>query len=122
MTALSTLTSLTTPINEWLESKESLQGQSFMDHLYNRLDGAYLQKWRSNFQNEQAIENWRVSWAEAFEAEGLKPRDIKAGLDACRSKYDWPPSCAEFIKACSPSENHVLRNGQWIDRKFLGVK
>lgn len=74
-----------------------------MDHLFNRLDGAYPHKWRSNFPNQQAIDNWCESWAEAFEEEGITPNDVKAGLKACRSRYDWPPSCAEFIKACKPS-------------------
>lgn len=73
-----------------------------MDHLYNRLDGAYPHKWRSNFPSQQAIDNWCVSWAEAFEEEGVTPNHIKDGLKACRSLYDWPPSCSEFIKACKP--------------------
>lgn len=74
-----------------------------MEALYDRLDGAYPHKWRSNFPTAEAIDNWQVSWAEAFEEEGIKPSDIRAGLKACRAKYDWPPSCAEFIKACKPS-------------------
>ena len=74
-----------------------------MDHLYARLDGLYPQKWRANFAGPEQIENWQVAWAEAFEEEGITPIDIKAGLKACRTRYDWPPSCAEFIKACKPS-------------------
>lgn len=73
-----------------------------MDHLYNRLDGAYPHKWRSNFPTTDAIDNWSTSWAEAFEEERITPDHVKAGLKACRTKYDWPPSCAEFIKACKP--------------------
>jgi hypothetical protein len=49
-----------------------------------------------------------VSWCEAFDAEGIEPQDIKAGLKACRSQYDWPPSCAEFIKACRPSVDRMV--------------
>ncbi len=79
-----------------------------MDHLYNRLDGAYPHKWRSNFPSPEAIDNWKCSWAEAFEEEGITPKDIKAGLRVCRAKCEWPPSCAEFIKACRPSVDPMV--------------
>lgn len=92
----------------WFQPHEKLGGKSMMDHLYNRLDGAYPNKWRSNFPGPDAIDNWKCSWAEAFEEEGITPNDIKAGLKACRSKYDWPPSCAEFIKACKPSVDPLV--------------
>jgi len=102
MNAPLTSTNLANPFSKWFEVIPSL-GISMMDHLFNRLDGAYPHKWRSNFPNQQAIDNWCESWAEAFEEEGITPNDVKAGLKACRSRYDWPPSCAEFIKACKPS-------------------
>jgi hypothetical protein len=92
----------TRPYSQWFEPHPSL-GISLMDHLYNRLDGAYPHKWRANFPDEQAIDNWAESWVEAFEEEGVTPDDVKAGLKACRSRFAWPPSCAEFIQACKPS-------------------
>lgn len=79
-----------------------------MDHLFNRLDGLYPGKWKRDFPNQQAIDNWQVAWAETFEEERIRPADIKAGLKACRTRYEWPPSCAEFIKACRPSVDHVV--------------
>ena len=91
----------TRPHSRWFEVHPSL-GISMVDHLFNRLDGAYPHKWRSAFSTQQAIDNWSESWVEAFEDEGVTPGDIKAGLKACRSRYEWPPSCAEFIKACKP--------------------
>lgn len=97
------LTSTASQFSKWFDPLEVLQGVSLMDHLFNRLDGAYPHKWRSNFPHQQAIDNWSISWAEAFEEEGIMPHHIKAGLKACRNKYEWPPSCAEFIKACKPS-------------------
>lgn len=87
--------------SKWFEIHPKL-GISMMDHLYNRLDGAYPHKWRSNFKDEIAIDNWRISWAEAFEEEKISLQEVAAGLKACRIKFDWPPSCAEFIKACRP--------------------
>lgn len=91
----------TRPYSQWFEPHPAL-GISLMDHLYNRLDGAYPHKWRSNFANQQAIDNWMESWVEAFEEEGITPELVRAGLKVVRRQYDWPPSCAEFMKACKP--------------------
>lgn len=91
----------TRPYSQWFEPHPAL-GISMMDHLYNRLDGAYPHKWRANFPDEQAIDNWAESWVEAFEEEGITPADVKTGLKVCRNRYGWPPSCAEFIQACKP--------------------
>lgn len=106
-----TPTVTTQPISRWLDIHPAL-GISMMDHLFNRLDGAYPHKWRSNFPSEQSIANWRESWAEAFEQEQLTPEDVKEGLKACRSRYDWPPSCAEFVKACRPN---IDPESAWIE-------
>jgi len=92
----------TRPYSQWFEPFENL-GISLIDHLYNRLDGAYPHKWRSNFPDEQAIDNWAESWVEAFEEEGITPQDVKVGLRECRRRYGWPPSVAEFIQACRPT-------------------
>lgn len=92
----------TRPYSQWFDMHPGL-GISIIDHLFNRLDGAYPHKWRSAFATQDAIDNWAESWVEAFEEEGVTANDIKAGLKACRNRYDWPPSCAEFIKACKPS-------------------
>lgn len=108
MNAPSHSTQLANPFDRWFAPLEILRGKSLMDHLYNRLDGAYPHKWRSNFPSPEAIDNWKVSWAEAFEDEGITPTDVKAGLKACRTRYDWPPSCAEFIKACKPSVDPLV--------------
>ena len=92
----------TRPFSQWFEEAPGL-GISLVDHLFNRLDGAYPHKWRSNFANQQAIDNWAESWVEAFEEEGITPNDVKVGLRECRRRFAWPPSCAEFIQACRPT-------------------
>ena len=91
----------TRPFSRWFDPAPGL-GISLMDHLFNRLDGAYPHKWRSNFTNQQAIDNWAESWVEAFEEEGITPDDVKVGLRECRRRFAWPPSCAEFVQACRP--------------------
>lgn len=97
----------TRPYSQWFEPHPAL-GISLMDHLYNRLDGAYPHKWRSNFANQQAVDNWMESWVEAFEDEGITPDMVRAGLKVIRKACDWPPSCAEFIKACRPSVDPLV--------------
>jgi len=96
--------------SKWFEvhfSKEKPNGESAMDRLYNRLDGAYPNKWRANFPSPEAIENWQVSWAEAFEEERITFEEVAAGIKHCRKNLEWPPSCAEFIKSCRPIANSL---------------
>lgn len=96
----------TTHSNGWLQVRQwpdTDKPLSLMDRLFNRLDGSYPHKWRSAFANEQAIQNWREAWAEAFDEEGLTPDEVKAGIVTCRKLYDWPPSLPEFLKACRPA-------------------
>lgn len=85
----------------WMQQNQAL-GMSLMDHLFNRLDGAYPRKWRADFQNEIAIANWKETWSEAFDEEGVTPAEIKTGLTNCRRMFDWPPSLTEFLRACRP--------------------
>lgn len=85
----------------WMLENQVL-GMSLMDHLFNRLDGAYPRKWRADFQNEIAIANWKETWSEAFDEEGIMPMEIKTGLSNCRRMFDWPPSLTEFLRACRP--------------------
>jgi hypothetical protein len=95
---------------KWFELRvtaEKPDGESIMDRLFRRLDGAYPNKWRSNFPTTDAIDNWKTSWAEAFEEEKITLCEIGAGIKVCRKTIDWPPSCSEFIKACRPSADSL---------------
>lgn len=96
----------TRPYSKWFDPHPRL-GISMIDHLYNRLDGAYPHWWSANFSSQQAIDNWAESWVEAFEDEGITPEDVAVGLRTCRVRYQKPPSCAEFIQACKPSADPV---------------
>lgn len=88
----------------WLHLHPKL-GLAPMDHLFNRLDGAYPRRWRDSFGSDQSIQNWRESWAEAFDDERITFDEVKAGLDRIRKECDWPPSLAEFLKACRETIN-----------------
>lgn len=88
--------------SRWLMPHPKLEGVSLMDHLFNRLNGTYPNKWRANFRDERAIVDWRQAWAEAFDDEGVTPQDVALGIKNCRRMYEWPPSLPEFLKACRP--------------------
>ncbi|KAA1286949.1 replication protein P [Alcaligenes faecalis] len=88
--------------NQWLMAHAKLEGISLMDHLYNRLNGIYPNKFRSNFKDVQAIQDWKDAWAEAFDEEGIVPQDVALGIKNCRRMFDWPPSLPEFLRACRP--------------------
>ena len=95
---------------KWFELKiteEKPEGESVMDRLFRRLDGAYPNKWRANFPTPDAIDNWRISWAETFEDEKITLEEIAKGLKYCKTKLEWPPSCSEFIKACRPAADSL---------------
>ncbi len=96
----------TRPLSQWFDPMPEL-GISLIDHLFNRLDGAYPGKWRQMFRNQQAIDNWAESWVEAFEEEGITPHDVKVGLRESRKRYGWPPSVSEFMQACRPALDPV---------------
>lgn len=76
-----------------------------IDHLFNRLDGMYPNRWRASFSNEDSIKNWRDSWADALDEERITTQMVSDGLRVCRKVYDWPPSISEFLKACKPAIN-----------------
>lgn len=95
---------LPAPRNVWFEVHPKL-GISLMDHLFNRLDGAYPNRWRASFPSETSIQNWRESWAEAFVKKQITLEEIKRGISGCQDLYDWPPSLPEFLKACRPPIN-----------------
>src|SRR5699024_887061 len=97
-----TVTPLTSTLSMWTSPHPKLENISPMDHLYNRLDGMYPNRWRANFQDEIAIQAWREAWAEALDEDGLTFIDIRTGIMNCRRMYDWPPSLTEFLRACRP--------------------
>jgi hypothetical protein len=97
------VTPSTSRLSAWLDPHPKLDGVALIDHLFNRLDGLYQNRWRAAFANQQAIDNWRIAWAEGFVEEGITLTEVKRGLDECRRRFDWPPSFAEFMKACRPA-------------------
>lgn len=95
-------TSSTSEASEWTKPRASLDGIGAIDHLYNRLDGMYPIRWRSNFPSPDAIKAWKDTWVEAFAEECISPQEVKTGLTNCRDMFEWPPSLTEFMRACRP--------------------
>ncbi len=93
--------SSTSQLSAWLDPHPRLEGLALIDHLFNRLDGLYPNRWRAAFASDKAIANWRIAWAEGLSDEGITAEEVRHGLRECR-KRDWPPSFAEFFKDCRP--------------------
>ena len=98
--SLAETSSTTSRLSAWLDPHPRLEGIALIDHLFNRLDGLYPHRWRSAFASEQAVVNWRETWADGFVEESVTMDEIKAGMKACRTRFSWPPSFAEFMSAC----------------------
>ncbi|HEX8590672.1 replication protein P [Pseudomonas sp.] len=117
------LTTTSTAKLSVLNKPHASLGMSPMDWLFNRLDGAYMTKWRREFPSEQAVANWRESWAEGLEEERITLAEIKRGVAQCRKLFDWPPSLTEFLKACRPALNAEVAFAEAVKqmnrRKFL---
>ncbi|SCX93260.1 hypothetical protein SAMN05216420_101372 [Nitrosospira sp. Nl5] len=87
-------------VSLWLQVHPTL-GVTMMDHLFNKMDAMYPGRWIACYKNETSVQNWRDTWAEAFDDERILPHQVKAGIAQCRKLYDWPPSLTEFLKACT---------------------
>jgi len=85
-------------IEKWTESRSGQE--SAMERLFNRLDGIYPGLWRNKFGTPEAIENWRLAWAEAFFEENISYDEVAAGIRACRRGSAFPPSLPEFLEYC----------------------
>jgi len=83
----------------WFKAHPKLR-VSIIQHLYNSLDGAYPHWWSNNFPTAASVENWKNSWAESFDENGITPKAVKIGLAACKANSDKPPSISEFMKFC----------------------
>lgn len=87
-------------LSKWLRVHPGL-GISMIDHLYNKLDGAYPGQFAVQFKNETSIQNWRIETAEALEDENIQPHQIAPGLRELRRLYpDYPPSAGKLVIAC----------------------
>lgn len=100
--------------NEWLKPRPKLDGASLIDHLFNRFDGLYINRWRAGFTNEKSVENWRAAWSAGLEDEGISPAELKRGLSVCQRRFDWPPSFAEFVTACRPQVDPEVAFGEAV--------
>lgn len=86
----------------WFRPIPARGNKNMMEVLFGRLSGSYPNRWRANFQGENAIQEWEEAWAAAFDAECITPNDIALGIQNCNRMFDWPPSLPEFLRACRP--------------------
>ncbi|WP_375592271.1 replication protein P [Chitiniphilus eburneus] len=89
--------------NVWLKPRTALDGRTAITHLFNRLSGMYPAIWRASFRSQEEIDNWELTWAEAFQEDAITPAEVSHGLGQCRQRHDKPPSLTQFLKACRPT-------------------
>lgn len=86
----------------WLRPNPNRDNKSMMEILFGRMSGMYPSKWGLAFPDNKAIKVWEEAWVEAFDREGITPRDVGLGVQNCLRMFDWPPSLPEFLRACRP--------------------
>lgn len=86
----------------WLRPNPNRDNKSMMEILFGRMSGMYPSKWGLAFPDNKAIKVWEEAWVEAFDREGITPRDVGLGVENCLRMFDWPPSLPEFLRACRP--------------------
>ena len=69
----------------------------WVDSIFKKMHGIYLNKWTSQFHTEQDVDIARGEWAEGLA--GMSGDQIKKALDKCRKEFVWAPSIAEFRSA-----------------------
>lgn len=110
--------SLPASASVWLDPHPSL-GKAPIDHLWSKMDAMYPNRWKAAFQHAESLMEWRNEWATAFVDERLTMHEIKTGIETCRRSLDWPPSLAEFIKACRPAPNIDAALHEAVDQMRL---
>jgi len=71
---------------------------SWIERIFRRMENFYGAKWVDSLGG---IDRERVKQAWAEELAGFEVDELKAGLDAIRSRV-WPPSLPEFMLLCRP--------------------
>lgn len=107
--------------SEWFRVHPAL-GIAMIDHLFNRLDGAYPHWWRNNFPSDASIKNWRDSWVEAFDENHITPAMVKAGLSACVANCESPPNIAQFLKYCKGGSSGKLDHEKAYHEAIIGLQ
>jgi len=68
-----------------------------MEALWGRFEAIYGKKFAEEFGDAIEI------WFRTFQERGIKPEDIKRGIDACLDSGDqFPPSLPKFLRMCKP--------------------
>ena len=68
-----------------------------MEALWGRFEAIYGKKFAEEFGDAIEI------WFRTFQERGIKPEDIKRGIDTCLDSGDqFPPSLPKFLRMCKP--------------------
>lgn len=76
----------------------------WVEKLFAKLTAIYGAKMKNQWDGVD-LRLVKAEWGEALA--GYDPKEIKAGLDACRQR-DWPPILPEFLKMCRPALDYEV--------------
>lgn len=68
--------------------------------LFVRFEAIWANKFTSGFTSENMILMAKREWA--LSLKDMNEAQLNRGLSNCKETNEWPPSIAEFIKACAP--------------------
>jgi len=74
--------------------------------LWQRFRDLYGHKWAGLFQGDEAIESWRITWAQGLD---VSAEQIKFALSRIGSEFpDWPPTFGQFKSLCGCAPKSVV--------------
>ena len=79
------------PLGTELDSKK----KQIINHLFLKMSSIYGAKWASNYPTNELMLQAKREWYDALDH--VPPERIKAAIDMCRDRSEWPPSIAQFL-------------------------
>ena len=90
-----------------LEKRQPLENSlptTWMKTLFLRFTAIWGKKWSDQVPNDELLSMALHDWGTGLY--GMPGEHIKFAIEHCKKTLIWPPSLAEFIKACNKNANN----------------